>query len=106
MPERHVQRIHTTPVVLDIGEGMGGLIFYTPAALLGVEIEVAPAAYPDFKTHTEVDERVVNGQTLYAGVFPPIRVGDYRVCRPADRAGQSFSIAPGQVTELDWRDSA
>ncbi len=103
MSEKHVQRVHTEQVVLDIGDDMGGLIFYTAAGLLGAEIEVAPAAFLDFKTHTDVSERIVNGRTVYAGVFPPIAVGDYLVCRPVDRAGQRLNVTSGQVTQIDWR---
>lgn len=103
MSEQRVQRVHTEQIVLDIGDDMGGLIFYTQPELLGAEIEVAPAGSPDFRTHTDVSERILNGKTVYTGVFPPIAVGDYRVCRPTARAGQSFSVTSGEVTEIDWR---
>jgi hypothetical protein len=104
MVENHVQRVHTEQIVLDIGDDMGGLIFYTTPELISSEIEVAPVAAPQFKTHTDVAERLVNGRTtIYAGVFPPIAVGDYTVCCPAERQGQLFSVTSGHVTEIDWR---
>lgn len=98
-----MDQIQTESVVLDIGDDAGGLIFYTGGDLRGCEIEVAPAAYPDFKTHTQVSERLVQGRTLFAGVFPPIALGDYLVCRPPERAGQAFTVSSGHVTEIDWR---
>ena len=103
MAEQRVPRVHTEHIVLDIGDDMGGLIFYTSPELLNREIEVAPVATPEFKTHTDVSERLVNGRAIYAAVFPPIAVGDYAVCRPAEREGQQFSVTSGHVTEIDWR---
>ncbi len=103
MPEHHTHRVHTEDVVLDIGEGAGGLVFYTRDELQGREIEICPADQPTHKTHTEVDARVVNERTISVGVFPPLVAGDYRVCRPASRAGESFTVTDGRVTEIDWR---
>jgi len=40
---------------------------------------------------------------VYTGVFPPLLAGEYRVCRPAIRAGERFTVFAGQVTESDWR---
>jgi len=97
------QRVHQGEVVLDIGDDAGGLIVYTTRELHGQEIEVFPVINPEHKTHTDVQERRFQGQTIYTAVFTPLPLGDYRVSRPSGRAGEAITITPGQVTELDWR---
>jgi hypothetical protein len=96
------QRVRTEEVVLDIGDDMGGLVFYTPRDLHGHEIEVLCQAGDAQKIHCEVDERIVNGRTIFTGVFPPIAAGEYQVCRPESRAGERFTVTAGQVREIDW----
>jgi hypothetical protein len=95
-------RVHTENVVLDIGEDMGGLIFYAPSDLLGHEIEVVSSEADAGKIHCEVNQRIVNSRTIFTGVFPPVPAGDYQVCRPALRAGERFTVSAGYVREIDW----
>jgi hypothetical protein len=95
-------RVHTENVVLDIGEDMGGLVFYAPPELHRQEIEVLWQAGHAPKIHCEVDERIVNGRTIFAGVFPPVPAGEYLVCRPEVRAGEHFTVMAGHVQEIDW----
>ncbi len=99
------QRVHTEAVVLDIGDDMGGLIFYATGDLHRHEIEVLRQAENAQKIHCEVDERIVNGRTIYTGVFPPLPIGEYQVCRPASRGGERFTVTPGAVREIDWSHS-
>jgi len=96
------QRVHTEDVVLDIGDDMGGLIFYAPSDLHGQVIEVLGRAEDAQKIHCEVDERIVNGRTIFTGVFPPVPAGEYQVCRPEHRAGERFTVPAGSVLEIDW----
>jgi len=103
MAEHHSQRVRTQDVVLDIGDDAGALIFHTPPELRGAEIEICPVTEPENKTHTEVVARLLQGTTIFTGVFPPLPIGDYHVCRPRERAGQVIKVASGQVTEVDWR---
>jgi hypothetical protein len=88
-------------VVLDIGDGVGALVLYVPAALHGREIEVSPVGEDAMRTHTAVLERLVNGQRVYAAVYPELAAGVYRVW--GDQATPTVSIHPGAVAELDWR---
>ena len=99
------QRVHTEDVVLDIGDDMGGLVFYASAELHGHEIEVLGQAEDAQKIHCEVDERIVNGRTIFTGVFPPVPAGEYLVCRPERRAGEHFTVTAGYVQEIDWSHS-
>ena len=100
--EHHSREVRTGEVVLDIGDGAGGLVFTTCGDLCWQEIEIAPAEQPELQTHTEVTERLIAGKLIYTGVFPPLPAGDYRVCRPEARADERFTIVSGQVTQIDW----
>ena len=44
-------------VMLDIGAGTGALILWTPAELLGAEIEISPHTLDARRTHAAVRER-------------------------------------------------
>ena len=100
---QHARGVRTGHPILDIGDDAGAVVFYTSPELCWQEVEIAPADLPEAKTHTDVTERLVAGTIIYTGVFPPLPAGDYRVCRPESRTNQRFTIAPGQVTEVDWR---
>src|ERR671932_1195268 len=76
-----VERVHTQPIVLDIGEDIGALIVYTSSELRGREIEVSPKGHAARRTHTEVLERTVTGRTVWAAVFPALAAGDYSLWR-------------------------
>lgn len=100
---QHSREIRTGHPILDIGDDMGGVIFFTPPELRWQEIEIVALATPEAKTHTEVTERLAGSAITCTGVFPPVPIGDYRVCRPASRAGEAFTVVSGQVTQIDWR---
>ena len=57
---------------------------------------------PGRRIHSQVHPRFVGQATLYAAVYPELEAGDYVCCGEAgDR--ESFTIAGGAVTQLDWR---
>lgn len=66
-------------------------------------IEIIPTDTPTTRTHTEVTQRLLAGNIIYTGVFPPLPLGEYRVSRPEMRRNERFSIAAGHVTQIDWR---
>ena len=103
MADAHVQRIHTAPVVLDIGDEMGTLVIYTGADLLGREIEVSPVADNSQRVHTDVAERQFNSRSVCAAVFLPFPAGDYTIWGPDPAHPSVTSITGGAVTEVDWR---
>lgn len=103
MPERHVQRVHTEPAVLDIGGDIGALIVYTGPDLKGQEIEVSPLGDDRHRTHTEVDERLVNGTIIFAGIFPELTAGEYTLWGHDPRLTRTVTIVGGKVSEADWR---
>ncbi len=105
MAEIHAERVHTMPVVLDIGAGTGGLVIYTGAERRGTEIEVSPRHDDARRVHTDVAERRMNGRTLYAAVYLPLPAGDYTIWGPDPARPSRVTIPDGRVTEIDWRPS-
>ncbi len=103
MTERHDDRIHSETVVLDIGQNVGALIIYTTAELRGREIEVSPQGKDAARVHVEVLERRINGQPVFAAVFPGLRAGDYNIWENAPNRCSSVTIVGGRVAAVDWR---
>jgi hypothetical protein len=97
-----IERVHTQPIVLDIGQDIGALIVYTSPELRGREIEVSPKGNAARRTHTEVLKRTVAGQTVWAAVFHALAAGGYRLWRDV-LTDDDVSIVGGTVAEVDWR---
>jgi hypothetical protein len=101
--ENHsTERIHSEPVVLEIGGEQGALILYTGATLHGKEIEVSPETSPAQRTHTAVLERHVNGRVLFAAVFPALPAGSYTIWGLDGRPVAEATVSGGCVTEMEW----
>jgi hypothetical protein len=101
MEHSQADRVHPEYIVLDVGGDMGALILYTPQELVGREIEVSREGQP--RTHTEVLERRINGQPVFAAVYAALPEGHYRIWDYDDRPVIEFDILGGQVSEVDWR---
>src|SRR6202011_194202 len=93
----------TEAVLLDIGEGVGALILYTRPELRGTEIEVSPTNVDSHRTHTEILERRLDGRVVFAGVFPKLPAGHYRIWTDNPSLPAAVRIESGQVAEIDWR---
>src|SRR5712691_6550093 len=104
MPHEHADpdRIHAEDLVLDIGKGVGALVIYTPVELREQEIEVSREGESK-RVHTQVHERVVNGRTMFAGVFPDLAAGRYVIWTDVPRPVNEVTITAGEVAEVDWR---
>jgi hypothetical protein len=87
-------------VVLDIGGDVGALVVHTTSELDGAEIELARRGESQAFVHTEVRERRLPHETVYAGVFPAVPVGGYTLIGLAGRPDQVVRISSGRVTEL------
>jgi len=103
MSEEHTARVHTEPVVLDIGEGTGGLIIYAGEALRGREIEVSLQHDDSMRVHTDIAERRFNGHTVFAAVYLPLPAGDYTIWGPDPNRPREVAIVGGTVATVDWR---
>ncbi len=100
MVEKHVNRIHTENIVLDIGQETGALILYTGEELRGKEIEVSSKGNDAHRVHTAIWERRFNGRVVFAGVFPSLPAGDYTIWT---NPTSDVMIVGGRVAEVDLR---
>jgi hypothetical protein len=109
--------------VLDIGGDVGALILYTDAEYEEREIEISPVDdlalanahdhteghdhdHPhehEHRTHTAIHERRAGGQTTYAGIYPQLKAGTYRLWTDDPSLPDRVTIVGGEVAELDWR---
>jgi len=103
MPEEHIDRVHPETVVLDIGQDIGALVLYTDAELRGREIEVSRQEGVAKRVHVEVLERRINGQPVFAAVFPGLRAGNYDIWENAPDPSDTVKIIGGEVATVDWR---
>ena len=87
-------------VLLDIGDGVGALVVHAPAALNGVEIEIARRGETNAFVHTAVRERRLPDGSVYAGVFPDLPEGDYTLLAVTVEPHADLTIRSGCVTEV------
>jgi hypothetical protein len=100
--ESSEKRVHVEDLVLDIGDDVGALILYTGPEYDEREIELSLEG-DTRRTHTAIHERRIGGRTVFAGVYPDLRAGDYRLWTDRPDLRDRVTIVAGQVSELDWR---
>jgi hypothetical protein len=103
MTEIHIERVHTEPIVLDIGGDIGALIIYTDPDSVGREIELSPKDRRTKRVHNQVHERSFNGMSLFAAVYPDLHAGEYDVWGKEACPTATVTITGGAVATLDWR---
>ena len=96
-------------VMLDIGGTRGAAIIFTPAGLVGAEIEIRPVGAAWDGTHTGIRRRDLRHAVAHAGVFGSLEAGGYQVRLrgvPADRPDAGvivdLAVAGGEITQLEW----
>jgi len=99
----HVHGPRLENAILDIGGDIGALILYADASYAEREIEVSPEGHDDRRVHTAIHERRSGGSVVYAGIYPELTAGRYRIW--GDRPGliDGVTIVGGEVAEVDWR---
>ena len=100
MHEFHSERVHTEHVVLDIGEDIGALVIYTPAAWCGREIELSSSREHGHRVHNQVHERTFNGRSVYAAVYPDLRQGHYDILDVEGRPVDVVTVVGGKVATV------
>lgn len=89
-------------VLLDLGAGTGALVLYTPADLLGAEIEISPDTPGAPRTHAAVRARLGPSGTRYAAVYEGLAAGGYTVWRDHGTPACRVTVTGGQVTSAHW----
>ena len=103
MPEWHTDQVHTEHAVLDIGGDVGALIIYCRPELRGRQIDVSLREHQGQRTHTDVLERRVNDQPVFAALFLSLLAGNYIIWGNSVEPIGEVTIVGGQVAEVDWR---
>ena len=106
--------MHETPlgpstsgsVVLELGQGVGALVLFTPPELDGAEIEISPVTpppgQPARRTHSQVRRRLTPGGAKFAAVYPELAAGGYTIWRDASTPVVTVTVDGGQVTTARW----
>ncbi len=89
----------TGTVMADVGGDRGALVLYTPASMVGAEIEISPVN-GGMKTHVAVRERLVSENRLYAAFYPSLPAGIYVVWGLDSRPAGKVTIVGEEVAEL------
>ena len=96
----------TEEAILDIGGDVGALILHADAAFRGREIEVSPVGSDGNRVHTAIRERRIRGAVRFAGIYPALPAGQYRIWAPEPGLADRVTIVGGEVAEIDWRRGA
>jgi|BarGraNGADG00212_1021973.scaffolds.fasta_scaffold25222_2 hypothetical protein len=88
--------------VLDIGGDTGALVLYTAKTFADREIELSRLG-DERRVHTAIHPRRVGETVAYAGVYPDLPAGSYRIWVDEPGLPNQLTIVGGQATELDWR---
>ena len=99
----HVHGPRLEEAVLDIGGDIGALILFTDASYAEREIEVSREGDDLHRTHTAIHERLAGGQPVYAGIYPELHAGRYRIWGDKPGLTDHVTIVGGEVAEVDWR---
>jgi hypothetical protein len=92
--------------VLDVGGDVGALVLYTDARFAEAEIEISPENDEGARVHTAIHERSARdheGRQVYAGIFPDLRAGPYRIWAPEPGLRDRVTVIGGEIAEVDWR---
>lgn len=102
MPERRLDRVHTEHAVLDIGEEVGALIIHCRPELRGRQIDLSPRTRLWQRTHTDVLERRIGRNQVFAALFFALPVDEYVIWGGRAEPIGEVAIIGGQVTEINW----
>jgi hypothetical protein len=98
-------------VMLDIGGDIGALVVEMPPEMVGVEIEIRPAAPPRSTQgrvhypHAAVVERPVPGGPVPSLVFGELLAGAYHLhYKSGDEVLATATVRGNAVTEISWPD--
>ena len=99
--------IRVEGVSLGLGERTGALLVYHAGEARGKTVYAWDVSGRRAREQrAEVRERVVDGHPAWVAVFAGLKAGGYQVVGPWGGQEARVEVAPGRVTELDWREPA
>ena len=99
-PHDHSTDARPEHVMLDLGPGVGALVFHTGADLHGAEIEISPSSSDDKRSHRQVHDRPVAGRPHYAAVFESLCAGEYTLWLDGRPLRRKVAVAGAAVTDI------
>ncbi len=96
-------RVHVEDAVLDIGGDVGALLLLTDGEHNEREVEISPLGDETARTHTAIHERRVGEGVVFAGLFPALQAGEYRLWTDDPALPDRVTILGGEVATVDWR---
>lgn len=96
-------RLHTGYAVVDIGEEVGALIIYFRPEMHGQQIDLSPREREWQRIHTDVLERRVSRNSVFAALFCALPAGDYVIWGKGSEPIGEVTIVSGQIIEINWR---
>jgi hypothetical protein len=100
--EHYASRSHPEFVVLEIGDGLGALIVHTDASMHGVEVEISPAEDDSQRSHKQVLERFMGGQSSYTLVFDQLPAGRYTLWTDDLPRVRDVVVGENEVAQFHW----
>src|SRR2546423_1900973 len=100
---REFQSIRIEGVVLGISQEYGAIVVYTKKDLRGKSVEIFLREGYKNRMNANIVERIVNGQSMFAAVFPRVKPDNYIVDGPKRDQFEYVTVFPGSVAEVDWR---
>lgn len=101
-PHHHhhnASEVRAQPVLLDLGGGVGALIVHTDPELLGLEIEISPAADDAARQHKEVLRRSMGPKVTTVLVYDNLEAGDYTLWLDDHPVARGVHVDDGKVSE-------
>ena len=89
--------------VVDIGGDVGALVLYTDERFEDREIEISPVGDVSRRTHTAIHRRSIGDRVVFAGLYPALAAGTYRIWADDPSLPDRVTIVGGEVAEVDWR---
>jgi hypothetical protein len=97
--------VRSRPVVLDLGDGVGGLIVRTDPEMLGAEVEISPSGNDTERRHKEVLWRMLGRERATVLVYDNLLEGDYTLWVDGEPWARGVQVNGGEIAELDRRDT-
>ncbi|HUY98570.1 MAG TPA: TIGR03620 family F420-dependent LLM class oxidoreductase [Verrucomicrobiae bacterium] len=88
--------------MIDVGPTHSALILWTPARLVGREIEVSPLAAPERRQHVRVLPRQLPSGVVHLAVYPSLPAGPHLIRDPSSGRSRPVQVEAARVTELSW----